>query len=561
MFSWSSLIFLFLYVPFDFSLTSLCALFFFAVVFRPLARSSFSSSCSPFFFCFWTCLSSLIWLFLNFCLFRLILSRNFSLLSNILFLSCSSFSCRYFLSWGKEKLSWGIDSQEKQQCPSQLGGRTTMSIAAWKEGQSLKNKAIFGLEPTWCFSDFALTFDFFILQRPLLLDIPSGFRVCFFQLDFFWSFSCKKKVHVLRFVVFYLCLPIRRPFLERFVFFQLNSSHFVFFKDFVSIFFAKKFFFSVSSQNFFWSQKSEVWSTWTRGETKIAQGSWSDLARCRNWGDFVVHKSCCQSFWISGSNRFCSAWFDGHGSFTPMLFVARFSKASTRVNEATVAHCDLKCLSQQYLPFHLPITITLTPYDPNGMRLRKNAMQMLRSVAPPPDSPRLRLRRMCSNAMCNTCPSWPKRNLRKPSSRFCTANVVFSPLQCQLMPSTMTRRNFHRRVVTNVQHLLHKKGLNIVSLNIAELKEEPRDGQVGYLQARGTQEMANAVQNPSWMLRKQKWRAKLAKRHGRRRRDKQRPNSKQKQQNLKIPICNWLHKARWTGGSASRSAPPRNCKK
>lgn len=149
-------------------------------------------------------------------------------------------------------------------------------------------------------------------------------------------------------------------------------------------------------------------------------------------------------------------------------------------------HFDLKCLSQQYLPFVLPVTYVLAPVLPTdaGVKMEdgremsgedafKQYVQKIASLGP-------RERDHCIQSVIHG------------ETRVLTSKMPIDDLNDD-------RQQFQANVTDCVQKLLTPLGLKILSVNIAEIVETTRPDGVSYLGAREAKKLTGALQ---LMLRK-----------------------------------------------------------
>lgn len=149
-------------------------------------------------------------------------------------------------------------------------------------------------------------------------------------------------------------------------------------------------------------------------------------------------------------------------------------------------HCDLKCLSKQYLPFQLPITGTALPYDPQGPALKET----LENGETRETSAEDVFKRYCVKMADLSDKDFD--------------NVLLATLhgECRILTSGMSiddindqKEMFHKNVVLRVQgQLLKEYGVSLSTLNIAEIMETKREGQLNYLEARERKQLSRAVE-------------------------------------------------------------------
>jgi flotillin len=151
-------------------------------------------------------------------------------------------------------------------------------------------------------------------------------------------------------------------------------------------------------------------------------------------------------------------------------------------------HRMLDCLSRQYMPFKLPLDITLCPHDPMGHAI----------VEPDPENEGKTITVSAEDVF--------KRYAQfmedLPEQQFTETTFGLIHGLCRTQTANMSidalnddRAEFQLRVTTEVQKLLWRKGIDVVAINIAELREESRgENKMGYLQARERKKLSEAVQ-------------------------------------------------------------------
>lgn len=150
-------------------------------------------------------------------------------------------------------------------------------------------------------------------------------------------------------------------------------------------------------------------------------------------------------------------------------------------------HRSLDCLSQQYMPFKLPLDITLCPHDPTGHSITE----------PDPENEGKSIQVSAEDVFKRYAQSM--EDLTQEQFNETVFGLIHGLCRAQTARMSIddindNRAEFQRVVTTEVQKLLWRKGIDVVAVNIAELKEESRgEGRIGYLQARERKKLSSAV--------------------------------------------------------------------
>ena len=139
------------------------------------------------------------------------------------------------------------------------------------------------------------------------------------------------------------------------------------------------------------------------------------------------------------------------------------------VNMTPVNHrWSFKCLSKQYLPFHLPITCTTAP---STLADHEGAITYVQTMSTLPEEER--------------------------------ANIIQAIIHSEFRVQSSTididdlndnREKFRDEVVAKVEQALKTIGVRILNANVAEIEEEKRPGGViGYLEAREKKKLMQAI--------------------------------------------------------------------
>ena len=147
---------------------------------------------------------------------------------------------------------------------------------------------------------------------------------------------------------------------------------------------------------------------------------------------------------------------------------------------------ELKCLSKEYLPFKLPITATLSPFDPDGVVME----EVLESNETNIVSAEVLFKRYVQkiHPLDDDAFNITVEGLLHGEIRVLAAKMSIDELNDD-------REAFKSNVSKKIQQLLLGYGLRFDNANIAELKEEKREnGAVGYLEAREKKKLSDAVQ-------------------------------------------------------------------
>lgn len=130
---------------------------------------------------------------------------------------------------------------------------------------------------------------------------------------------------------------------------------------------------------------------------------------------------------------------------------------------------SLACLSKQYLPFDMPVNYTVRPKNPEidleGFKLYAENMEPLSEHA-----------------------------YEQTILAAIHGETRVQAAQMEIDRINDDRDEFRKTVVEVVQKKLDEVGVDVVNANIAELKENEREGQMGYLAARERKKLAEAVQ-------------------------------------------------------------------
>lgn len=146
----------------------------------------------------------------------------------------------------------------------------------------------------------------------------------------------------------------------------------------------------------------------------------------------------------------------------------------------------LKCLSQQYLPFKMPVTYTVTPFDP---------------VVTQPFYEKDSKGEMVEVESQDLFKRYVQKMDHLDQEHFDTTILGVIHGETRVLAARMSidainddRDAFRDEVVNRVQQILMPYGVKVDNANIAELIEDPREGQMGYLQARERKKLSSAVQ-------------------------------------------------------------------
>ncbi len=144
---------------------------------------------------------------------------------------------------------------------------------------------------------------------------------------------------------------------------------------------------------------------------------------------------------------------------------------------------NLHCLSAQYLPFEIPVTFALSPFDPTSNIILKQdqALQHL------------------SNEELFKHYVQSIHHMDAKDASDVIKGVIHG--ETRVLAATMSidaindnRQEFKDKVSSTIQLELLKYGLRVDNANIAELVESDRDGGMGYLKARERKKLSNAIQ-------------------------------------------------------------------
>lgn len=147
---------------------------------------------------------------------------------------------------------------------------------------------------------------------------------------------------------------------------------------------------------------------------------------------------------------------------------------------------DLSCLSKQYLPFDMPVTYTVAPFDPNSGDVFTGTDQDGKDKTWTSDE----LFRNFAERMAH---------LSREEFATTILGVVHGETRVQAAQMDIDAINddrdaFRHTVTANIQKSLLPLGVRVTNANIAELKEKERTGQMGYLKARERKKLADAVE-------------------------------------------------------------------
>jgi hypothetical protein len=154
---------------------------------------------------------------------------------------------------------------------------------------------------------------------------------------------------------------------------------------------------------------------------------------------------------------------------------------------------DLNCLSKQYLPFRMPVSYTVAPFDAlsNEMHAGEPAGDKTPQHYSSSD-----LFRSYAEKMADMDDATFKETVMgvvHGETRVQAANMDIDAINDD-------RELFRTNVVNRVQGALLTLGVRVTNANIAELREDQRaDGAVGYLQARERKKLSSAVQQSGWL--------------------------------------------------------------
>ena len=150
--------------------------------------------------------------------------------------------------------------------------------------------------------------------------------------------------------------------------------------------------------------------------------------------------------------------------------------------QPTTLNLQLKCLSSQYLPFMLPVKITLSPMLPN-----EPLEECLQDpLAMPEDYFKLYVQKI-----------FP---LSAEEQRSIFEAAIHGSLRVETSKLSIddindNREAFQKTAVTQAQLVLKQYGVRINTANIAEIQEDDRQsGDMGYLKARERKKLTEAVQ-------------------------------------------------------------------
>ncbi len=159
-------------------------------------------------------------------------------------------------------------------------------------------------------------------------------------------------------------------------------------------------------------------------------------------------------------------------------------------------HFTLKCLSEEYLPFNLPVTFTVSPHDPAS----PNQTELIESHARTNNEDSIVL-----TPVPIASEDLFKRFVQKIEP---LSDTAFESLLLGVIHGTTRnlaakmpidsinndRDMFNAKIIVNVQQLLMQYGLKVDNANIAELSEEKRGNSKGYLESREQKKLSEAVQ-------------------------------------------------------------------
>ncbi len=148
-------------------------------------------------------------------------------------------------------------------------------------------------------------------------------------------------------------------------------------------------------------------------------------------------------------------------------------------------HFELKCLSKEYLPFKMPVSYTLSPFDPTGIDVEEYI-----DGTPTKTSAETLFKRYAQKI--DPLQDF-EFNLTLGAIIHGETRVLAAKMSIDAINDD--REEFKKRVISNVQQLLLPYGLRVDNANIAELTEEKREnGDMGYLEARERKKLSDAVQ-------------------------------------------------------------------
>lgn len=158
-------------------------------------------------------------------------------------------------------------------------------------------------------------------------------------------------------------------------------------------------------------------------------------------------------------------------------FIQRVDYVSVQPITLTLS---LKCLSSQYLPFTLPVRTTLSPVLPDDLILPHNCDNMTAE----------------DYFKCYVQKIYP---LSHREQREIFEAAIHGALRVETSKLSIddindSREAFQTVAVQQAQLVLNQYGVRINSANIAEIQEEERNGEMGYLKARERKKLTDAIQ-------------------------------------------------------------------